>query len=116
MKTLIFAISFCLAAFTVSAQTDSTSKKPDPKKAIHTVKVACGQCKLGLSGHGCDLALRINGKAYFIDGTTIDDHGDAHANDGFCKAVREAKVQGEVVGDRFKVTYFELLPDKKKKK
>jgi len=115
MKTLL-ALIFCFATFSLSAQTDSTAKKPDPNKKIHTVKVACGQCKLGLSGHGCDLALRINGKAYFIDGTTIDDHGDAHADDGFCKAVREAQVQGEVVGDRFKVTYFELLPEKKKKK
>jgi hypothetical protein len=116
MKTFMLLLSLCFAAFTTSAQTDTTSKKPDPNKKLETVKVACGQCKLGLSGHGCDLALRINGKAYFIDGTTIDDHGDAHANDGFCKAVREAKVQGEVVGDRFKVTYFELLPEKKKKK
>jgi hypothetical protein len=115
MKTLL-AIIFSFASFSLFAQTDSTSNKPDPNKKILNVKVACGQCKLGLSGHGCDLALRINGKAYFIDGTTIDDHGDAHANDGFCKAVRDAKVQGEVVGDRFKVTYFELLPDKKKKK
>jgi hypothetical protein len=116
MKTLMLFLLLCFAAATGSAQTDSTSKRPDPNKKIEIVKVACGQCKLGLSGHGCDLALRINGKAYFIDGTTIDDHGDAHANDGFCKAVREAKVQGEVVGDRYKVTYFELLPEKKKKK
>lgn len=80
------------------------------------MKVACGQCKLGLSGHGCDLALRYKGKAYFIDGTTIDQHGDAHADDGFCNAVREARVQGEVVKNRFKVTFFELLPEKKKRK
>ncbi len=115
MKTFL-ALIFSLLSFSLFAQTDSTLNKPDPNKKIHTVKVSCGQCKLGLSGHGCDLALRINGKAYFIDGTTIDDHGDSHAKDGFCNAVRDAKVQGEVVGDRFKVTYFELLPEKKKKK
>jgi hypothetical protein len=59
--------------------------------------------------------VRINGKCYFVDGTSIDDHGDAHAGDGFCEAIRKAKVQGEIVNNRFKATYFELIiPDDKK--
>lgn len=108
-------ISTILSLFSIVAFSQSDSaRKADPSKPVFTVKVACGQCKLGLSGHGCDLALRYKGKAYFIEGTTIDDHGDAHAKDGFCNAVREAKVQGEVVGDKFRVTYFHLLPGKKK--
>ena len=45
----------------------------------------------------------------------IDSHGDAHANDGFCKAVRKAEVQGEIANNRFKVTYFKLLKDAEKK-
>jgi hypothetical protein len=28
----------------------------------------------------CELAVRIDGKPYFVDGT-FDSHGDAHAND-----------------------------------
>lgn len=112
------ALLFCFCITTVFAQAkpDSTAaKQPDPNKTTHVVKVACGQCKLGLSGHGCDLAVRFNGKAYFVEGTAIDEHGDAHADDGFCNAVREAKVQGEVVNGKFLVTWFELLPLKKKK-
>lgn len=58
----------------------------------------------------------MNGKAYFVDGTGIDDHGDAHANDGFCNKIRKAKVQGEVVEGRFKARYFALLPEISKKK
>ena len=27
---------------------------------------------------GCDLAVRIDGKSYFVEGTKIDEHGDAH--------------------------------------
>lgn len=54
--------------------------------------------------------MRINGKALFVDGTDIDSHGDAHAKDGFCEAVRKAEVQGEITGNRFKVTYFKLIP------
>lgn len=74
------------------------------------VEASCGQCRLGLQGGGCDLAVRIDGKAYFVDGTTIDDHGDAHAVDGFCLAIRQARVTGQVVDDRFAASSFELLP------
>jgi hypothetical protein len=59
------------------------------------------------------LAVRLDGKSYFVDGTTLDEHGDAHAEDGFCNAVRQAEVIGEVKDGRFVVTYFKLLPLKK---
>ena len=42
-----------------------------------------------------------------MEGTSIDDHGDAHDQEGFCNAISKAKVQGK--GDKFRVTYFELL-------
>jgi hypothetical protein len=51
---------------------------------VRRVEAACGECRFGLPGSGCDLAVRIDGVAYFVDGTGIDDHGDAHAQDGFC--------------------------------
>jgi len=75
------------------------------------VEAACGQCQFGLPGHDCDLALRIDGESYFVDGTAIDDHGDAHAEDGFCNAVRQARVTGRVVDGRFVATSFELVDD-----
>ena len=74
------------------------------------VEASCGQCQFGLSGSGCDLAVRIDGKAYYVDGTAIDEHGDAHAADGFCNAVRPARVNGRVEDDRFVATSFELGP------
>ena len=94
---------------------DSAVAKPDPQKKIQVVEASCGECQFKLEGKGCDLAVRINGKAYFVDGTEIDSHGDAHANDGFCKSVRKAEVQGEIVNNRFKVTYLKLLKDPEKK-
>ena len=72
------------------------------------VEAACGQCQFDLAGDGCDLAIRYNGTAYFVDGTGIDDHGDAHADDGFCNAVRHAVVDGQVEGGRFKATSLVL--------
>ena len=74
------------------------------------VEAACGQCQFGLPGKGCDLAVRIDGKPYFVHGTEIDDHGDAHSDDGLCNAVREARVQGRLENRRFVATSFELLP------
>ena len=54
------------------------------KPKMQIVETACGQCQFGMKGKaGCDLAVRIDGKSYFVDGTDINKHGDAHAADGF---------------------------------
>ena len=79
----------------------------------HIVEAACGQCQFKMEGYGCELAVRIDGKPYFVDGTSIDSHGDAHANDGFCAAVRKAAVVGEIKNNRFVVSSFKLLPEEK---
>lgn len=116
MKTLFMLLFFCASVLTASAQTKETkAPEPDKTKKILIVEASCGQCQLKLPGTDCDLAVRIDGKAYFVDGTNIDSHGDAHAGDGFCNAIRKAKVQGEVVNGRFKATYFQLLPEEPKK-
>src|SRR5215213_543244 len=109
-------ISLLFAGSVVGQKSDpidigSKVATPDPAKKIQVIETACGECQFKLAGKGCDLAVRIGGKAYFVDGTDIDSHGDAHANDGFCKAVKKAEVQGEVVNNRFKVTYFKLVKD-----
>ena len=110
------SILFLFLSSAVFAQTDSLRLQPDPNTKVDTVQAACGQCRFDLKTQkGCDLAIRINGKAYFVDGTKIDDHGDAHADDGFCNAIRKAKVQGEVVNGRYVATYFVVLPIDKKK-
>jgi hypothetical protein len=113
LMLLVFS-TFMLAALAQDKQ-DKTPQ-PDKTKKVLVVDASCGQCKFGLAGSDCDLAVRIDGKAYFVDGTNIDSHGDAHASDGFCNAIRKAKVQGEVVDGRFKATYFQLLPDTAGKK
>ena len=111
----LFLFLFIFVSATTIAQ-DKNSKTPDKNKQILIVDAACGQCKLGLKGKSCDLAIRINGRSYFVDGTNIDSHGDAHADDGFCNAIRKAKVQGEIVNNRFKASYFQLIPETPKEK
>jgi hypothetical protein len=106
----------CLLGIAVKAQAKNpvTTNKIG-LDSLKTVEAACGECRFGMKGKGCNLAVRIDGKAYFVDGTNIDKHGDAHADDGFCNKIREAKVSGTVVNDRFVATSFTLLPDKKAK-
>ena len=108
MKVLILFCCFTGIFLSVTAQQDS-SNATIPAANKMTVEAACGQCQFGLPGKSCDLAVRIKGTAYFVAGTSIDSHGDAHATDGFCNAVRTASVQGELVNNRFKASYFKLV-------
>lgn len=91
----------------------SKDKSGEPENVEFTdriVELSCGQCKLGLEGKGCDLAVRIEGKSYFVDGSGIDDHGDAHADDGLCNCIRKAKVTGQIQDGRFVATSIKILP------
>lgn len=115
MKSFLSIICLFLIGSAFGQKADPKVSTPDPNKKIQIVETACGECQFKLTGDGCDLAVRINGRSYFVDGTDIDSHGDAHAKDGFCNAVRKAEVQGEIINDRFKVTYFKLLKSPEKK-
>ncbi len=117
MKTTITALFLLLTcAFGFSQEKKTRSKvsainKQEPKNRM--VEASCGQCQFGITDKkGCDLAVRIDGKCYFVDGTKIDDHGEAHAEDGFCTTIRKAKVSGKIVGGRYAATSFELLSNK----
>lgn len=103
MKKIIF-----LVALLISLTTSAQEKKKQLKNQV--VEASCGQCQFGLKDKGCDLAIRIDNKAYYLIGTTIDEHGDAHAKDGFCNAIRKAKVSGTIKNNKFLVKSFTLLP------
>jgi len=110
MKNLFFTTVFSLlAAFTFAqqAQSKSTTLKDE------IVEASCGTCNFGLEGKKCELAIKFKGTSYFVDGTTIKDHGDPHAKDGFCNSVRKAKVSGSLVNGRFKATSLKLLKPEK---
>ncbi len=103
MKKL-FNFLFVMFSAVILAQDKNESSK------IHIVEASCGQCQFGMEGKSCDLAVRIDGKSYFVEGTNIDAHGDAHANDGFCASIRKAAVIGTIKDNKFVVTYFKLQP------
>jgi hypothetical protein len=108
MKRLLLVVAFALSMTTMNAQSGH-EKKVAQKTQI--VEASCGQCQFGMKDKkGCDLAVRIDGKAYFVEGTKLDSHGDAHAEDGFCSTVRKAEVVGEIKDNKFVATQFKLLP------
>lgn len=109
MKKIILLL-LTLGSLSINAQ----EKKRELKNQI--VEASCGQCNFGMtSKKGCDLAVKVDGHTYFVEGTKIDQHGDAHAHDGFCNAVRKAKVSGEIKEDKFVATKFALVDEKSKK-
>jgi hypothetical protein len=111
MKSIFILLFISISANSIKAQIPKVNSKLD---SLQIVEAACGQCKFKMEGKDCDLAVRIKGKSYFVDGTKIDDHGDAHAKNGFCEKVRKAEVRGSIVKNRFVATSFKLLPDKEK--
>ncbi|MHA4895013.1 DUF6370 family protein [Pedobacter sp. PWIIR3] len=115
LKNLFVVLLLATATLTAVAQ-----ENPKIDSVAFTkpqlVETACGECQFHLKGEDCDLAVRINGKAYFVDGTGIDDHGDAHAKDGFCNSIRKAEVTGKIVDGRFKAISFKLVKNTAVKK
>jgi hypothetical protein len=116
MKSFILILSISFLVVRANAQTPLTKSSADKTSdSLFIVETACGECKFKMKGTSCDLAVRINGVAYFVDGTKIDDHGNAHASDGFCNTIRKASVSGSIVNNRFMATSFTLLPEEKPK-
>ncbi|PHR22518.1 MAG: hypothetical protein COA38_17940 [Fluviicola sp.] len=79
------------------------------KQKEQIVEASCGICQFSMDGNSCDLAIRIDGKSYYVEGAKMDDHGDAHSAHGMCNEIRQAKVIGKVVGDKFIATSFKLI-------
>lgn len=116
MKKLIFSLFIGFTGFAANAQTTSPKTKAKASETTQiknlTLAIACGECQFKMKGKSCDLAVKIDGKTYFVDGKNIDDFGDAHNEHGFCNAISKAEVTGQIVNNRFKATEIKLLPKK----
>ena len=108
-----FAITTCvlIASFLGCRGSADTGSEGSASLALtnQVVEISCGQCQFEMEGSGCDLAIRHEGQCYFVAGSNIDDHGDAHAEDGLCNCVRSAKVTGKVVEDKFVADQIDLI-------
>jgi hypothetical protein len=94
--------------------TCTAQKKDNPivvSDSLYHAEVSCGTCMFKMKGSGCNLAVKINGLCYFIEGAGIDDYGDAHAADGFCNAIRKARVWGIFNKSVFVAQKIELIKE-----
>lgn len=101
MKFLPILFAFVLASCATTKNT--------PKTIDRVVKASCGTCNFDMTADECELAVEIDGKYYFVEGSTVDGHGDAHCATGLCSVVREAKVVGEIKHGVFMAEKFELI-------
>ncbi|WP_088324701.1 DUF6370 family protein [Polaribacter tangerinus] len=97
-------IIVCLLAFVAC--------KKEAKITIASAEISCGQCNFELDSEaGCSLAVKVFDEAYFIDGFSIDDFGDAHdENTGFCNVIRKGSIEGTIENGRFLATKLKLIP------
>ena len=102
MKSL--TVLFGIALFTSCGTVKETNQ------VSQVVNASCGICNFNMTGDECDLAVEINGKYYYTVGSGIDEHGDSHADDGFCNVIRKAEVVGELKHGVFYIESFKLLP------
>ena len=122
LNTIIFFLSFqiifggCGACKVQSPKKTAESKEnlslvleiPNNGIIQGNVQASCGMCNFSVKSNRCSLYIKVGEISYLVKGTTIDDHGDSHASDGFCNAIRTASVKGKVSDKIFWVETFEL--------
>ena len=112
-RVLFIPVTLAIACFGGCEAEDTRQSDVPSATAVvledRIVDASCGQCQLGLPGDGCDLAVSFDGKAYYVDGSHIDDHGDAHGPAGLCNAILTARVTGQLVDGRFEAERFEVV-------
>ena len=113
MKSLFMLGLMAVISSTTFAQSVSTAlASPEPPMIV---EASCGKCNFKAKEDECSLYVRMDGKIYPVVGFKIDDLGDAHGEEGMCKAIRKAEVTGVVKGDKFYAQAFKLLPINKDK-
>ncbi len=96
-------------ALTLAGGCQSGDRRAAPPEPVYDV--GCSICIFRMPPEdGCRLAIRIEGKPYLVQGSSLDDHGDAHAPDGLCNTVRQAHAAGRIESARFIASRIELLP------
>ena len=114
-KIIIFCGLLIISLSTHAQNSENNKGKKDSLTKTMIVDASCGQCQFGMNGSGCELAVRIKGKSYLVDGVpAMNTYGDPHGEDGMCNMVRKAEVTGSVKGKKFVATSFKLLPLAKK--
>ena len=78
------------------------------------VIASCGNCNFeSRKSRSCNLYIKVDDQIFPVKGTTINDHGDMHAKEGFCRVTRIAYVSGKIKKGIFYSDTFELIESPK---
>tara|TARA_B110000444_G_C18354345_1_gene373156 strand:+ start:67 stop:426 length:360 start_codon:yes stop_codon:yes gene_type:complete len=116
MKKIVY---ICIL-FLISCSSDekiSVELKPDITEVITNtnsidgiVYASCGVCNFGSKeSYECFLAIKVEDTVFPVEGSDIDDHGDAHAEEGLCNVIHHAEVSGEFKNNVFYAESFNLV-------
>lgn len=108
MKNFIFIVLLFFSVNTFAQQKEKTYK----------LLASCGTCNFDMpSETGCALAVQIAGKHYWVDGSTLQDHGDEHDPEGgMCNHIKKAEATGYIEDGRLRVSNFTIIDKKKQKR
>lgn len=92
---LVFVLLFSVSAFAQKKITDKV------------VDAGCAMCMFKeKSANGCAMAVKLNNKVYPVEGIDKKHFGPMHADNGYCKVFRKAKVTGEIRKGKFHAKSF----------
>jgi hypothetical protein len=114
-KTVYIYILFLISCF--SDEKISVELKPDIVEVITNtnsidgiVYASCGVCNFeSKESYECFLAIKVEDTVFPVEGSDIDDHGDAHAQEGLCNVIHYAEVSGEFKNNIFYAESFNLV-------
>ena len=113
-------ISFIIISFSCSSDVKTPSELKSSFIENATVGVflngvayaSCGLCNFNLiESSNCELAIKVGKAVYRVEGSGIDDHGDAHAQNGLCNSIQLASITGKIDSNFFYAETFDLVND-----
>ena len=108
MKKLVVLSALFIFACKHDKKVSTKELKFNPDIELIIAEASCGICMFNMEGEKCELAVKIKDEKYYVLGANIDSFGDAHSDTGFCNSIREADIQGELINNKFLLTYFKL--------
>ena len=107
---------FLVLSVAAGCSHNTAIRAPDQQLAgaAHSIEAGCAMCIYQMPGiEECVLAVRWDDRDWLVDGSGIDDHGDAHAPDGLCLVARPGKMIATATeGNRIDVESLVLVPQK----
>ncbi len=110
-KQLVVILVASMLLIACGTSSDEGPASDAQELLARTAEAGCAMCIYEMEGaESCALAVKVDGRPYYVTGSTIFDHGDPHAADGLCKTGREAVIDGKIEGGRVVATKIEIKP------